>query len=1027
MTEGEKAQVNPWENPSLLAQGRLPARAHFVPRAGAPDMDFAAASRRLLSLNGLWKFLYTSPPLTAPEGFETPDFDDAHWRSLPVPSCWQLHGFGRPHYTNILYPFPVDPPRVPSENPCGCYRREFHWPVDWRGLRAHLRFEGVDSFFEVWVNGRSIGMSKGSRLPAEFDITEALQPGRNVLAVRVLQWSDGSYLEDQDMWWLSGIFREVSLLARPPAHVRDLAVRADLDDRYRDGHLLALLHLRNDDTVQQAGSVQCALLDDSGRTVWKSAGSRRWELSAGTETVAEFRADIPEVARWTAETPHLYTVVVELSDAKGETREAIPVRVGFRRVEVHDGNLRLNGVPILLRGVNRHEHHPDHGRAVPLEWTEASIRLMKQHNINAVRTSHYPHEPRFYDLCDEYGLYVMDEADLECHGFSLTDWNRLSDDPAWEAAYVDRIERMICRDRNHPCVIMWSLGNESGFGRNHRAMAARARELDPTRPIHYEGDRAAEVADVLSQMYTPVEKCIELAHEPGWTKPLILCEYAHAMGNGPGGLKDYQDAFHANRRLQGGFVWEWMDHGIRRRMPDGREYFAYGGDFGDEPNDGNFVIDGLVFPDGRPSPGLVEYKKVIQPVSVEWADAAAGRLRVINRHDFLSLEYLNATWTVTVGDQVVRQGALGRLRLGAGRSEEFAIESFGPPTTATEAEAWLLITFTLANDTKWAKKGHVVAWDQLSWPVRAPRSSLQAFPAATDSMPVALESENRIEWRLRAGDATWVFDRVGGRLASWSVGGRPLMISGPRLSFWRAPIDNERVGGEGSKVWRAWMAAGLRWLQHRLEGCRLARTSDASVEIAARTRVAPPGGVIGYHCEYRYVFRGDGNIELTVSGEPEGVWPEMLPRIGLEMSLPGDLDRVRWYGRGPGECYADSREANAIGVYAATVEELFTPYIRPQENGNRCDVRWVQLTDGLGVGFEAVGSEPINFSAHRFTAEDLTRAAHTIDLATRREITLHLDYRQNGLGSASCGPALASAYRVLPTPFSFTLVFRPIR
>lgn len=1014
-----------WEDPSLLSRGRRPPRSHFIPRGPDDGTNVRAESSRRCSLNGRWKFHYAAAPAEAPAGFERPGFDDAGWKDLPVPSCWQMHGFGRPHYTNVVYPFPVDPPRVPSENPTGCYRRAFFVPPRWEGLRKHLRFEGVDSFFEVWVNGRPIGFSKGSRLPSEFDITDAVEPGDNLLAVRVLQWSDGSYLEDQDMWWLSGIFREVALLARPTAHMGDLVVRADLDDRYEDGVLSVNATVRNDDAAGRSGALECALLDAQGDTVWESARAQPWRAGAGAEATVEITAQIPGVARWTAETPNLYTLVTRLQDDDGEILETATLRTGFRRVEIRDGNLRVNGTPILFRGVNRHEHHPDHGRAVPIEWTESAVRLMKQHNINAVRTSHYPNDPRFYDLCDEYGLYVIDEADLECHGFCFTDWNRLSDDPAWEAAYVDRMERMVRRDRNHPCVILWSLGNESGFGRNHRAMAERARALDATRPIHYEGDREAEVADVLSRMYTPVERCIEIAQEPGWTRPFILCEYAHAMGNGPGGLQEYQDAFYAHRRLQGGFVWEWMDHGIRRRTADGREYFAYGGDFGDQPNDGHFVIDGLVFSDGRPSPGLIEYKKVIEPVQVEWADAAAGRLRVVNRHDFLSLTYLDSAWTVTIGGRLVRRGSLGRLKIPAGRAKELALEPFEPLPGEAEEEAWIRVTFTLAEDCIWAPKGHVVAWTQLPYPIR-PARPVAAKPRRAAEPPPVVEKETPAEWRLRAGDTAWVFDRARGRLASWTTAGRELMRPGPRLTFWRAPIDNERVGGQGSKVWAAWTAARLNALQHRVDEAILEPGGESAVALRVRARIAPPAGVIGYRCEYRYRFTSDGAMVLSVAGEPEGAWPELLPRIGLEMTLPDDLDFVTWYGRGPGECYADSHQANAVGIYSARGAELFTNYVRPQENGNRCDVRWVRMADPRGAGFEARGSELLNFSAHRFTAEDLTLAAHTCELTPRPEITLHLDHRQNGLGSASCGPALAPAYRLTATPFRFEIHFRPI-
>ena len=1007
--------MNDWENPLLVAKNRLPPRAWYLPRAPQDPPGYDAPSSRRLPLNGRWKFFLAPSPLEAPQNFCAPHFDDRDWPELPVPSCWQMHGFGRPHYTNLHYPFPLDPPRVPSENPTGCYRRWFEIPDSWSAYRKHLRFEGVDSFFDVWVNGSYVGLSKGSRLPAEFDITDHVRPGANLLAVRVLQWSDASYLEDQDMWWLSGIFREVAILARPTAHLWDCVFDADLDDGFANGIFRGQLAIRNDAGQRQSGRVACTLYDAAGQPIATLPHAAEWRADAGTTASVECQTVVRTPARWTAETPHLYTVQVQLYDEQGVEQEVVISRVGFRRVEISGGLLRVNGVPILFRGVNRHEHHPDHGRAVPYDWMVQAVRMMKQHNINAVRTSHYPNDPRFYDLCDEYGLYVMDEADLECHGFVRTDWDRVSDDPAWQTAYVDRMERMVIRDRNHPCIVMWSLGNESGFGSNHLAMATRTRALD-RRPIHYEGDRHACVADVLSQMYTPVDKLIQIAREPRAQKPFLLCEYAHAMGNGPGGLKEYQEAFYAWPRLQGGFVWEWMDHGIRRRTADGREYFAYGGDFGDEPNDGNFVIDGLVFPDGTPSPGLIEYKKVIEPVAVEWAEASRGRLRILNRHDFLSLSHLRATWTITIGERVIRSGELPRLNTPAGASEEISLPDSGALETAEEA--WLNLTFALAAASPWAPAGHVVAWAQLPWPTRRPSrpSSAQAMSPGNDEVRIREPSPALLI--LTSGHSTWEFDRVRGRLTRWIVGGRTLLCAGPRMTFWRAPIDNERVGG-GAGVLQSWLQAGLHALQHRTDAVEIERTEADQVIVSVRSRIAPPIHPHAFHVVYRYTVQGDAVWTLEVDGWPSGAWPEMLPRIGLEMDVPAELNHVSWYGRGPGECYSDSCQAGAIGVYHASVDELYTPYVRPQENGNRMDIRWVALTDENGRGWIVECPEPLNFSVHRFTPEDFAAARHTCDLHPRPYLRLHIDYRQNGLGSASCGPGPLPAYRLPPQPFRF--------
>ncbi|MDH7568428.1 MAG: glycoside hydrolase family 2 TIM barrel-domain containing protein, partial [Armatimonadota bacterium] len=573
--------MHDWENPRVFARRRLPARASFFPY---PDQESALTYQRAASpwfslLNGRWKFHYADTPAEAPEDFYAEEFDDSDWDDLPVPGMWEMMGYGRPHYTNVQYPFPVDPPRVPTENPTGSYRREFYIPGDWAGRRVVLRFEGVDSAYQVWVNGQEAGYSQGSRLPAEFDITPFVRPGHNTLAVRVWKWSDGSYLEDQDMWWLSGIFRDVYLLSLPQTGVADVCVRTPLSPDYRDALLELRVTVRNAAPVEKQVCVEVDLRDAEGGAVLETPAVVHAQVAAGEDTCLPVQAPVANPRKWSAEDPALYTALITLKDAQGQVLEVVPIRVGFRAVEMKNGNLLVNGVPVLFKGVNRHEHHPDLGRAVPLETMAEDVRLMKQHNINAVRTSHYPPDPRFLDLCDEYGLYVIDECDLETHGFGMNKWvGNPTDDPEWEEACVERMVRMVERDKNHPCVVLWSLGNEAGFGRNHYAMAEAARRIDPTRFIHYEGDREQKVSDVISVMYPRLDAVIEMGEklEQGGEKPYICCEYAHAMGNGPGNLKEYWDVFYRYRGLQGGFVWEWIDHGIRRFTDDGREYFAYG-------------------------------------------------------------------------------------------------------------------------------------------------------------------------------------------------------------------------------------------------------------------------------------------------------------------------------------------------------------------------------------------------------------------------------------------------------------------
>jgi beta-galactosidase/evolved beta-galactosidase subunit alpha len=1043
--------VPDWENPSLLERNRLRPRAWFIPQAdaaGAKQGLETGASPMVQPLDGQWKFCLAAAPAEAPEAFFSEQFDDAAWSEMPVPAHWQLHGYGKPHYTNVVYPFPVDPPYVPTENPTGCYRRTFELLAD---RSAHpvtiLRFEGVDSAFHVWVNGREAGFSKGSRLAAEFDVSDLVRAGTNLVAVRVYQWSDGTYLEDQDQWWLSGIFRSVSLIHRPGLHVSDFRVRTAFDAAYRDASLAVRVKLAC--PAGASGAVEALLEDASGAPVWDAPLCGEARSSGSGEATIDLRASVSAPLHWTAETPHLYTLTLTLRDGSGAIAEAIATRIGFRAVEVLDGRLCVNGKPILVRGVNRHDYHPDHGRAVPLETMRDDVLLMKRFNINAVRTSHYPNDPRFYELCDRYGLYVIAEADVETHGFlPAGDWNRLSEDPAWTAAFVDRMARTYEREKNHPCVLLWSLGNESGCGRNQRAMAAWLRAADPAALIHYEGDQLAEIADVYSRMYASVEECIAIgegtAHETisGFRprphdylpKPFIQCEYAHAMGNGPGGLQEYQDAFERYPRLAGGLVWEWFDHGLRQRLADGTEWFAYGGDFGDEPNDGNFVIDGLLFPDRTPLPSLLEFKKVIQPVQAEWSDAEAGVVRLFNRYDFIPLDAagLALRWTLEADGEVLQSGSLATPPAPARGAGEVRIPFVPPAALEPGAEVWLTLSFVLEKSAAWADTGHEVAWVQLCVPrIEAPAVSKPQ--RAVHSAPLRVEESSR-EIRVIGAGSEWTFDRVQGRVASWTHAGRPLIVpgGGPRLNFWRATTDNDRGlnWATGTSSERIWRAAGLHALQHRTQTVSLEPGGEeGAVTVRVFSRIGPPSHLRSFACEYLYTSTAEGASMVSVHGIPHGTgWPQVLPRIGLEMRLPLDLQQVEWFGPGPGESYADSCAASRVGRWRMTLGELFTPYIFPQENGNRHDVRRVSFNDAAdpGWGLRVIGQPRLDFSAHRFTAGDLDRARHLHELTSRPFITLNLDLAQHGLGSASCGPDVLAPYQLACSEFKFSILLAPV-
>ncbi|MGE5527824.1 MAG: glycoside hydrolase family 2 TIM barrel-domain containing protein [Patescibacteria group bacterium] len=1007
-----------WENPKILARNREPARPVLIPYAdtAAALEGERGASPYYRSLNGLWRFRYLASPEEAPGDFFAPGFDDAAWDRLPVPSNWQMHGYGRPNYTNIAYPYPVDPPYVPDENPTGLYRRSFIIPEAWRGRRVFLVFEGVDSAFHAWLNGSPLGYSQGSHLPAEFDLTPLLRPGENLLAVQVFQWSDGSYLEDQDMWRLSGIFRDVYLIAAPSAHIRDLSIRTELDGACRDAALKIRAAFRNLADGPAAGHELAArLVDADGAAVFERAFAVPRRLDPGAEIELDLEERVHGPRLWSAEDPCLYTLLIIHKDGAGEILEVQRCAVGFRQVETRDGHLLINGVPVKLQGVNRHEFHPDYGHAVPFAAMLEDVRLMKRHNINAVRTSHYPDDPRFLDLCDRYGLYVIDEADLETHGFLLLgDLNRLACDPEWEEAFLDRAERMVARDKNHPAVIVWSLGNEAGYGPNHDAMAARIRALDPTRPIHYEQARESPAVDIVSVMYPTVARLEEEGKKPD-PRPFFMCEYAHAMGNGPGNLKEYWEVIREHPRLAGGCVWEWADHGIRRRTGSGREWFAYGGDFGDLPNDGNFCLDGLVSPDRTPHPGLLELKKVLEPVEVQAVDLARGLFRIRNRHSFIGLDYLECRWSIVRDGVTIWEGRLPPLEVPPGGEETLRVPC-GPPPAGSGGDSWLNLSFVLARGTPWAPEGHEVAWAQFEMPAPAAPAAVVA-PGVMPALELQEEPDGITvlgeEFRL-------VFDERRGTIAAWEHRGRPLLVQGPRLNLWRAPTDND-----ARQAAEAWRRAGLDRLVPRVRGVAAAavRPGEARIEIEATLgaySLAP-----AFDARMVYTVRGTGDLFIDVRLVPRTELPH-LPRVGLEMRLPRACDRIAWYGRGPHESYPDRKESARVGVYAGLVEEQHVPYLRPQENGNKTDVRWAAVTDAWGAGLLVMGMPLCHVGVHHYDAHDLAAARHDHELVRRDETVLTLDHALGGLGSNSCGPGPLPQYLLMPGEFCFSVRLRPV-
>ncbi|WP_028783933.1 glycoside hydrolase family 2 TIM barrel-domain containing protein [Thalassobacillus devorans] len=1028
---------NDFQQLSVLEKNRLKERSYFMSYSN--EHDALTYQRKnaagYQSLNGLWKFHYSTTPGAAPDNFYEDNYDVNGWDDLQVPSNWQMNGYGKPHYTNVQYPFPVDPPFIPTENPTGSYRKEFYFTNKNLHEFTVLRFEGVDSAFHVWINGEFVGYSTGSRLAAEFYISTYLREGKNTISIRVYQWSVGSYIEDQDMWWLSGVFRDVYLIGKPITHVHDYFVKTTFDSNYDNAILEIETEIHSKLEESSHYNIEYQLLD-SGHQLITWANS---EVKLDTkEKKLSKKIPVTSPYKWTAETPYLYHLLIVVRDEKDNTLEVLPGKVGFRQVELKDGLIQVNGVPILFKGVNRHEHHPDLGRSVPLDAMVKDIQLMKEHNINAVRTAHYTDDPRFYDLCDEYGLYVIDEADLECHGFALVgNWNQLSDDPEWEEIYLDRMKRMVERDKNHPSIIIWSLGNESGFGSNLITMSNWTKQRDDTRLIHYEGETRAIMtksnnnpqelnvaSDMFSTMYTSIEILDQLGERKDLKQPHILCEFAHAMGNGPGGIKEYFETFYKHKRLQGGFVWEWMDHGIRNYDVKGEEHFAYGGDFGDIPHDSNFVIDGLIMPDRTPSPALIEYKKVIEPVKMEAVNIEKGVIRFHNKYDFSNLNHLTCSWAIHESGELIRSGVFDLPVIQPGTHQDVSLPLPLPLKGDVTNDYWLTISLMEKADTKWTKAGHEVAWEQFSLPVSCELEEEAPF-LTKSNYTLILETYKKTNQLSIEGESFQIlFNIMNGEIESWKYEGAEILEKGPSINFWRAPTDNDRIGQEEFNTRREekeWKDNGVHIMQQRLMDFKYNLNQEENIMyITIEKKISPPGLNWGFETTLKYRISGNGVVTLEVKGNKNGVGSATLPRIGIQMCLEKNINLVDWYGRGPGESYADSKSANRLGIWSKSIEELSTPYVVPQENGNRTDVNWVSLTNQLGNGL-LISGNLFNFSAHNYTTENIEQACHITDLVEQDFTVLNIDHKHNGLGSASCGPGVLEKYQLVNDDFHFTI------
>lgn len=1001
-----------WENHQIDGINRMPARAHFLtfPSKEKALLNNNRYTHAFKNLNGVWKFMFLDAPEYSPEGFFNSDFDVTKMDDITVPGNWQLQGYGKMHYSDLWYNFPINPPYVPTENPTGIYKRTFFVEESYRDKKIIIRFCGVDSAYHLWINGKEVGYSKVARNESEFDITDLIRVGEeNDVTVRVYQWSDGTYLEDQDMWWESGIFRDVELIGVPKDGINDYKVIADLDDEYKNGIFKVEAFLRTTKEV----NVTFELVDAGENTVF----TKTVVAKDGKACIDEVIAD---VNHWTAETPYLYKLFMTVED-DGRIIEVIPQNVGFRNIRLNGETFLVNGVAIKFKGVNRHDYSPQNGRVVSREEIEKDIILMKQFNINAIRTSHYPNSYYLYDLCDEYGMYLIAETDLECHGFELTgDYKWITDDPSWELAYVSRMTRMIERDKNHPAIIFWSLGNESAFGCNFRKMTDVAHEMDPTRLVHYEGDFDVESADVYSTMYTWIENpkkpylmkdIIEKSK-----KPHIHCEYCHAMGNGPGNLKDYQDLVYAHDKLQGGFVWEWFDHGIESFTESGEKYYRYGGDFGDDPSNKDFCIDGLIMPDRTPSPGLYEYKKVIEPITTTAVDIQKGIINLLSRYDFANLDRFNLVYKVMEDDVILQTGFMAVPSIEARANKDITLPyDLSVIKVKPGVHYYVNISYQLREDTSYASSGHELATAQFELPLY--KEGIMVRPEGI----LNVEKEHTT-LHVKGANFSLDFNLVNGNLMNIVRDGMQVLSKGPRLTLWRAPISNDmEIIDKLKKVYFLHLEHEVVMnIDYHMEGNILKVEVDT---INSTTNSA-------WHFKTKYVYTvcPSGDILIDVEGTPSGrvdLAPDMLPRIGVSMHLDKSMEHVRYFGMGPGENYADSKEAAQMGLYANTVDGLFTNYVIPQENGNHMGCKWVSMTNDRGMGLLASTEGDFNFSASWYEDKDLDDAKHTCDLVKRDYIVFNVDYKQNALGTNSCGQWQLDKYRAKFEDFKLSFRLTP--
>ena len=1026
---------NDWENEQVIGINKEPVHATFFPLSSVHQaFSDGMQSEWVQLLNGTWKFNWVPNVAERPMDFYKPGFDASVWKDIPVPSCWQMQGFGTPIYTNITYPFDKNPPKIggPNGNPVGSYIRSFTVPKNWDDREVFIHFDGVSSAFYIWVNGEKVGYSQGSRTPAEFNLTKYLKDSDNKIAMQVFRWSDGSYLEDQDGWRMSGIFRDVYLYATPKTQIQDFFVTTDLDEDYTDAIISAKINLNNyDNKTFKNGSVEFKLMDIDGNEI-KVDG----ELSKTVSTIKPgesqeivISGNVSNPLKWSHETPNLYKVAISLKNGKGEVNEVVACNTGFREIEIKNREVLLNGKPILFKGVNKVEHNPVLGKQTTPEWLEKEVLLMKQNNINSIRTAHYPHHPYLYDLCDKYGILLLDEANVESHGMRYGK-ESLAKDPAWEKAHVQRLRSMIQRDKNHPSVVIWSHGNEAGNGVNFVAMNNEAHRLDPTRPTHYHFAELPITSDIIGGWkrgngpvwqgrYLEVFDLYKYEYSDD-TRPFILNEYAHAMGNAMGNLQEYMNAFEEVDGLIGGHIWDWVDQGILQKTEDGKEWYAYGGDFGDTPNDKNFCLNGIVLPNLGITPKLMEVKRVYQNIGFKLNDKK-GSLTITNKNQYVSLKGVTFFWQILENGNVVKNGSLkAEVKPGPAENINIPIADF---KFKKDKEYLLNISAKLNNKTSWCEAWHEIAFDQFvlkEWDF-TPKVLKSHLEMTTTNSDAGVE--------IRGNDFSFRFDKKSGLISEYKVAGENLIKQGPTLNVWRAPTDNDGSywpDGTNKRQCKLWLNAGLKDMISHLKGFEMANSDASKTTFVATYEMKNDDKSSGFNYEVKYAVFADGHFSMDTKVQPIGELPN-LPRLGFQLILPNAFNYFEWYGRGPQESYNDRKVGALIGHYAGTVDEQFTNYVVPQENGNKTDVRWAKLTNANGIGLKVAGDIPLETSVHHYSTKALANAVHTYELKKEDKTYWKIDYRQGGLGGNSCGPQPLEKYLLKPLPIEFSLIFEPIK